>query len=229
MIVIYFVTCLFMSFVHLLNWVVYYQSILSSRLSLIWFAGISSHSWLSILLILQYFEPKDRLDEFLVYSIYFKLYKVIDTQIQEWVAKSGSWRLLCFLKCFSSFSSYIYRPWVIICIYNRKGSNHVYLHVDISLSPHHLLKRLLSWSSYWDVSATLRISWPEMYRFVLNHQSYLTSLQPMDCSPQGLLSHMILQARILVWGHSLHPPWIFSKPRIEPHLLCLLHSRWVLH
>ena len=54
-------------------------------------------------------------------------------------------------------------------------------------------------------------------------QSCLTLCDPMDCSLPGSFVHEILQARTLEWVV------IFFSRGLNPHLLCLLHSRQILY
>ena len=51
---------------------------------------------------------------------------------------------------------------------------------------------------------------------------------PMDCSPPGSSVHGTLQARILEWVAMPSSKGIFSTQGSSPHLLCLLHCRWIL-
>ena len=55
------------------------------------------------------------------------------------------------------------------------------------------------------------------------------SLQPMDCSPPGSSVHGILQARILEWVANALLQGIFPAQGSNPHLLRLLHCRWILY
>ena len=60
-------------------------------------------------------------------------------------------------------------------------------------------------------------------------QSCPTVCDPLDCSPQGSSVHGILQARILEWVAIFLLQGIFLTQGSNPHLLCLLHCRWVLY
>ena len=60
-------------------------------------------------------------------------------------------------------------------------------------------------------------------------QSYLTLCHPMGCSPPGSSVHGSLQARILGRVATFLLQGIFLTQRLNLHLLCLLHCRWIIY
>ena len=59
--------------------------------------------------------------------------------------------------------------------------------------------------------------------------SYPTLCEPLDYSPPSSSAHEIFQARILEWVAISFLQGIFLTQRSNPHLLCLLNCRWILH
>ena len=70
-------------------------------------------------------------------------------------------------------------------------------------------------------------SW-DRYVCVLVAPSCSTLCDPMDCTLPGSSVHGILQARILKWV-AMPSSRGSSWPRSDPHLLCLMHWRWILY
>ena len=65
--------------------------------------------------------------------------------------------------------------------------------------------------------------------WVFSHSVMSDPLQPSEFSPPGSSVHEILQARILEQVAIFLLQRIFSTQGSNPHLLCLLHCRWILH
>ena len=63
----------------------------------------------------------------------------------------------------------------------------------------------------------------------IDAQSCLTLCDPMNCSLPGSFVHEISQARILDWVAISSSRKILLSQRWSPHLLHLLHWKWILY
>ena len=75
----------------------------------------------------------------------------------------------------------------------------------------------------------MRCIYPAAAAAAKSRQSCPTLCDPIDSSPPGSSVHEILQARILEQVAIFLLQRIFSTQGSNPHLLCLLHCRWILH
>ena len=69
----------------------------------------------------------------------------------------------------------------------------------------------------------------ETYSGDLTHIETCVCVCPTLCSPMDSSVHGILQAKILEWGCHALLQGIFPTQGSKPHLLCLLHCRWILY
>ena len=59
--------------------------------------------------------------------------------------------------------------------------------------------------------------------------SSLTLCDPMDCSPPGSSVYAVFPGKNTGMGCHFLLQGIFPTQGLNPHLLCLLHCRWILY